>query len=228
MFSWPSCSSFSLAAEQDAPFMAMTEQVRLWLSQAHQANPANIEIAPLDPRLKVQSCDSTLKVDHPFASADTVRVKCVNPIWQLYLQVNLNAQAAQARKTETKVSMVVPKQLIPRGTPLKIDMLEVISAVPGPGNGLLLSSIKDVEFAEAARDLKAGEPLHSSDLKRATLVRMGQNVTMIIGEKNSFQVMIQLESLQDGRMGEQVRLKNPESGRQVAGVVVGPNQVKGL
>ena len=42
------------------------------------------------------------------------------------------------------------------------------------------------------------------------------------------QVAIQLEALQDGRMGEQVKLKNPDSGRQVAGVVVGPNQVKGL
>jgi flagella basal body P-ring formation protein FlgA len=92
----------------------------------------------------------------------------------------------------------------------------------------LLGSVKDVEYAEAIRDLKAGEPLRSSDLRRATLVRIGQQVTMIIGEKNSFQVAIQLEALQDGRMGEQVKLKNPDSGRQVAGVVVGPNQVKGL
>jgi len=53
-------------------------------------------------------------------------------------------------------------------------------------------------------------------------------VTMVVGEKSSFQVTILMEALQDGRMGEQVKLKNPESGRQVAGVVVGPNQVKGL
>jgi flagella basal body P-ring formation protein FlgA len=225
---WHFFGSPSWAAEQDASFTAMSEQVRQWLSQTHQTNPGNIDIAPLDSRIKVQPCTTGLKVDHPFASMDTVRVKCANPVWQLYLQVNLNAQAAQARKTDTKVAMVVPKQLIPRGTPLKPDLLEVISAVPGPGDGSLLSSLKDVEFAEAVRDLRSGEPLHSTDLRRATLVRMGQQVTMILGEKSSFQVMIQLEALQDGRFGEQVRLKNPESGRHVAGVVVGPNQVKGL
>ena len=37
-----------------------------------------------------------------------------------------------------------------------------------------------------------------------------------------------VEALQDGRMGEQVRLKNTESGRQISGVVVGPNLVRGL
>jgi len=39
---------------------------------------------------------------------------------------------------------------------------------------------------------------------------------------------VRAEALQDGRMGEQVKLKNPESGRQISGVVVGPNLVRGL
>jgi len=51
---------------------------------------------------------------------------------------------------------------------------------------------------------------------------------MVVGEQSSFLVRVRLEALQDGRMGEQVKLKNPESGRQVSGVVIGPNQVKGL
>jgi len=34
--------------------------------------------------------------------------------------------------------------------------------------------------------------------------------------------------LQDGRMGEQIKLKNPESGRILTGVVKGPNAVDGL
>ena len=227
-FFWHLCCGSAWALEPDLPLKAMTDQVRLWLSQSHQANPSSIEIAALDPRVKVQPCAMALKVDHPFASTDTVRVRCADPMWQLYLQVNLNAPAAQANKTQTQVSLVVPKQWVPRGTPLKPDMLEEVKGVPTAGDNLLLGSVKDVEYAEAIRDLKAGEPLRSSDLRRATLVRIGQQVTMIIGEKNSFQVAIQLEALQDGRMGEQVKLKNPDSGRQVAGVVVGPNQVKGL
>ena len=217
-----------LAAEPDLPAKAMTDQVRSWLAQTHQANPATIEIAPLDARIRIQSCSSPLVVDHPFASTDTVRVKCAHPNWQLYLQVSLNAQSTQAAKNNSKVNMVVARHLVPRGTILKPEMLQETTGIPSPGNGLLLSSVKDVEYAEATRDLRAGEPLQSTDLRRATLVRMGQQVTMVVGEKSSFQVTIMMEALQDGRMGEQVKLKNPESGRQVAGVVVGPNQVKGL
>jgi flagella basal body P-ring formation protein FlgA len=37
-----------------------------------------------------------------------------------------------------------------------------------------------------------------------------------------------MEAMQDGRMGEQVKLKNPDSGKQVSGVVTGPNAAKGL
>jgi len=76
--------------------------------------------------------------------------------------------------------------------------------------------------------LMAGSPIRASDLRRATLVRQGQLVSMAVGEKGSFQVMVRAEALQDGRMGEQVKLKNPESGRQISGVVVGPNLVRGL
>jgi flagella basal body P-ring formation protein FlgA len=60
------------------------------------------------------------------------------------------------------------------------------------------------------------------------LVKQGQSVTMTVGEKSGFLITVRVEALQDGRMGEQVRLKNTESGRQISGVVTGPNTVKGL
>jgi flagella basal body P-ring formation protein FlgA len=51
---------------------------------------------------------------------------------------------------------------------------------------------------------------------------------MTVGEKSGFLITVRVEALQDGRMGEQVRLKNTESGRQISGVVTGPSTVKGL
>jgi flagella basal body P-ring formation protein FlgA len=51
---------------------------------------------------------------------------------------------------------------------------------------------------------------------------------MAVGEKSSFQIFVRMEALQEGRFGEQVKLRNPESGRQVSGVVTGLNTVKGL
>jgi len=85
-----------------------------------------------------------------------------------------------------------------------------------------------VLHAEVVRDLMSGAPLRSSDIRRATMVRQGQLVTMVVGEKSTFQVVSRVEALQDGRMGEQVRLRNTESGRVISGIVSGPNLVKGL
>jgi flagella basal body P-ring formation protein FlgA len=88
--------------------------------------------------------------------------------------------------------------------------------------------MKDVEQAELTRDVMAGQALRSSDVKRAVLVKQGQTVTMAVGEKSTFQILVRMEALQEGRFGEQVKLRNPESGRQVSGVVTGLNTVKGL
>lgn len=220
------------AARANTPAQQLNDQVRQWLSKTHGVAPGGVEIAPLDPRLQVQACEKTLLVDHPFASRDTVRVRCAQPVWQLYLQVNLSAPAPAASKTAAPRMMVVPKRLVPRGTVLEPDMLEEV-AISGSNNGLnsdpgLLSSVQDVTYAEVVRDLMAGAPIRASDLRRATMVRQGQLVNMVIGEKTTFQVIVRAEALQDGRMGEQVKLKNTESGRQISGVVIGPNQVKGL
>jgi flagella basal body P-ring formation protein FlgA len=191
-----------------------------------------------------------LTVDHPFSSKDTVRVRCVDPVWQVYLQVSMpappplampnastassgkplvsgaaNAPAALAPIVRT---VVVPKRLIQRGTVIEAEMLEEVSKTGGNVDNSMLQSIKDALAAEAVRDLSAGQALRSSDIRRAILVKQGQLVTMNVGEKSGFLITVRVEALQDGRMGEQVRLKNTESGRQISGVVVGPNLVRGL
>ena len=225
-------AGLATAVRANTPTTQLHEQVRQWLSKTHGVNPAGVEIAPLDPRLQVQACDKPLAVDHPFASRDTVRVRCAQPVWQLYLQVNVSAPVATQAKAAAPRMMVVPKRLVPRGTVLEPEMLEEV-AISGSNSGLntdpgLLSSVQDVSYAEVVRDLMAGAPIRASDLRRATMVKQGQLVNMVIGEKTTFQVIVRAEALQDGRMGEQVKLKNTESGRQISGVVIGPNQVKGL
>lgn len=133
------------------------------------------------------------------------------------------ASAAPAVKT-----VVVPKRLIQRGTVIEADMLEEVSQAAGNVDNSMLQSLKDALTAEAVRDLSAGQALRSSDIRRAILVKQGQLVTMNVGDKSGFLITVRVEALQDGRMGEQVKLKNTESGRQISGVVVGPNLVKGL
>jgi flagella basal body P-ring formation protein FlgA len=158
------------------------------------------------------------------------------PVWQLYIRI-LAAGAAVAppklagAANMPPVKMVVAKQLLPRGTLLSAEMFEEVDApIPasGPMDPSQLTSAKDVVMAELVRDLPAGVPLKTHDIRRAVLVKMGQQVLMTVGNGTDFQIRVRVEALQDGRMGEQVKLKNAESGKSMSGIVTGPNAVKGL
>jgi flagella basal body P-ring formation protein FlgA len=124
--------------------------------------------------------------------------------------------------------VVVGKLLLRRGTVLTADMLQEIEA---PAQGLdpqVVSSIKDLENAEIVRDMPAGTPLRSHDVRRAVLVKQGQSVLLTVTQGNGFSITARVDALQDGKMGEQIRLKNPESGRILSGVVTGPSAAKGI
>ena len=80
---------------------------------------------------------------------------------------------------------------------------------------------------EMTRSIKAGEAIRSTDLRPALLVKKGEQVVFSIGRAAQFEVSIKLEALQDGRMGEHIRMRNNESGRTLSGVVTGIGAVTG-
>ena len=213
----------------------MLSQVRQWMAKGQNILPAQVEVLPLDARVMVQECALPLTIDLPFASRESVRVRCGQPIWQLYLRVQTTGVAPAPATTAsagaavpTERTTVVARQLIQRGTLLQPSMLEEVSR---PALGLdpqAVSSLKDLLYGEATRDLTAGQVLRSADIRRAVLVKQGQSALMSVGQDKGFQITVRVEALQDGRMGEQIRLKNPDSGRLLTGTVTGPNAVRGL
>ncbi len=241
----------ALAQSGSATSETMASQVREWLGQTHGVKAAEVVIAPLDARLQVQHCNKALQVDHPFSSKGTVRVRCAEPAWQLYLQVTLPVVVAQTPAPAPGApsnaapgavatgpgggataaparNVVVAKRLLQRGTLVQADMLEEKPAPSGPIDSSWLSTVKDAQQAELVRDVPAGQPMRSSDIRRAVLVKQGQSVMLTMGAGAGFQVTVSMEAMQDGRLGEQVRLKNPETGRLVTGVVTGANAAKGI
>jgi flagella basal body P-ring formation protein FlgA len=99
------------------------------------------------------------------------------------------------------------------------------------GKGLdsqVVTSLKDLENGEMVRDVPAGTPLRSYDVRRTVLVKQGQMILLSVGSPGGFAITARVEALQDGKMGDQVRLKNADSGRLLTGVVTGPNAARGL
>jgi len=226
-------------------------QVREWEAQNRHLPPEQIDIAALDPRVQVQTCPRELLMDHPFVSQETVRVRCPAegssksaqnrpPMWQLYLQIN-NVPSTVARVNQPVAApdkpaapapvprpVLIAKQTLTRGSRIDPAMLqEAMQPVVGADNQLLTNA-KDLELAEVTRDIAQGSLLHTYDVKRSVLVKQGQSALLSISTAGAFQVTVQAEAQQDGYLGDQIRLKNADSGRIFYGVVTGPNVLRGL
>ena len=215
-------------------------EVGRWVQQTQQLAPEQFGFAPMDSRVQLQTCDRPLVMDLPFASRETVRVRCLgNPIWQLYMRVVLkpgvSAAAVPAASgsnsavgAATKRKVVVASQLLRAGSMVEVMTLQEIEH---SGEGLdpqAVGSIKDVENSEMVRDVAAGVPLRSHDVRRAVLVKQGQLVVLTVTQSSGFSITARVEATQDGKIGDKIRLKNPESGRYITGVVTGPSAVRGL
>jgi len=259
---------FSSLAQTESPPPVQDKllaEVGQWVQQSYRLGAEQFSFAPMDARVQLQSCDRPLVIDSPFATRETVRVRCLGtPYWQLYLRLTLKpgvtigaapvtpASSASSASTPAKPAsaplviapviakapaasappalrkVVVGRQLLRAGTALSPEMLEE-QEIAAPGVDLqAVVSIKDLEYGEMVRDMQAGVPLRSHDVRRATLVKQGQAVILTIGQSGGFVISARVEALQDGKMGEQIRLKNPESGRIITGVVTGTGTARGF
>ena len=236
-----------LAAQPVANQARMLTEVGAWVQQTQGVTASQFSFAPMDSRVQTQICDRALVMDLPFTSRETVRVRCLGqPNWQLYLRVIFDPSAKPSSKPATETAaappaplaastpavamrrVVVARQLLRAGTLVTADLL---AEVDQPGAGLdaqVLRSIKEAENGEMVRELPAGVPLRSYDLRRAVLIKMGQIVVLTVGQGGGFSITARVEAMQEGRMGDQVRLKNLESGRILIGVVTGPSTARGL
>ena len=248
-------ATLSASAFAQAPADKLLAEVGQWVQQSQQLSANQFTFAPIDGRVQLQSCDRALVMDSPFAARETVRVRCLgNPAWQLYLRVLLKpgiapglvppagavggvgvgvgvgAQAVapgSATAAPTR-RVVLANDFLRAGSVLNASM---VREADYPAQGLdpqALASVKDIENAELIRDIQPGVPLRSYDVRRAVLVKQGQSVLLTVGQGSGFSITARVEALQDGKMGEQIRLKNPDSGRLLSGVVTGTNAARGL
>lgn len=82
--------------------------------------------------------------------------------------------------------------------------------------------------SEFIRNIRAGEPLKRSDLRPALLIRRGQTVAVSLATRSGIELSFRAEALHDARIGEQITLKNQESGRNIQGIVTGKGTARAL
>jgi flagella basal body P-ring formation protein FlgA len=131
--------------------------------------------------------------------------------------------------TGTKIKTVlVANQPLRRGTILQPSYFKLVEMNVSSTDNMVLSQFKEIENTELLHDMGAEQALRNYDIKPTLLVKRGQQVNFSIGEGRGFLITIKTEAQQDGSLGDQIKLKNVESGRLISGVITGLNEARAL
>ena len=123
--------------------------------------------------------------------------------------------------------VVVAKTTVVNGQIITSDLIETRLE---PIKALGASPIRDIGAVlglAASRTLRKGDKIKPSDLVVANLVKKNKKVRLKI-QRGIVHITLEAVALENGKMGEQVDLMNPESGRTIQGIVTGRNEARGL
>lgn len=231
-------SVVTLTHAQNAPvaasaWPALELGAKQWVVDSQKIDPAMVTILPMDSRIKIEACSQDIVFDQPFGNKQSVRARCAQPLWQHFVMVQvkntLGNQISQANNNGNVSRAVwVSTQSLKRGTVLQAGMFKQADMPVPAYENRLVGDEREMINMELQRDLPANTPLRLQDLKSSTMVKRGQQVLVAVGEGRGFLITVRAEAQQDGTLGDQIRLKNPESGRSLTAVVTGMNTARGL
>jgi flagella basal body P-ring formation protein FlgA len=214
----------------DTAFEVLQKQALQWAANHPTFQGKQVQVVPVDPRITVQSCQQNMQFEQPFPNQPAIRVRCAQPVWQLFVNLNTGQAITPVNRgtaaTPVLHKVLVSKELLKRGTVITPAMFSYAEMPAAGMENQIISDTKLVKNMELVRDLTPNTPLRSYDVKTAVLVKRGQEVQVTAGEGQGFSITMRAEALQDGGLGEQIRLKNVESGRSLYGVITGPNAAK--
>lgn len=206
-------SSVALAADAVQPL----DSIRVAAEHAARAaftplgGDLRIDEIEIDPRLRVAACLEPLqaRLDSPAATRSIVAVSCPHPVaWTLRIAV----------RAELWRAVVVNTRAIRRGAILAPDQIQMATReVLSLSRGYFGDS-KQVVGQQASRNLKADEIVHPGMIEAPRLIKRGDSV-VITADGGRIAVRTQGIALQDGSAGDSVQVRNPRSGRVIAGEV---------
>jgi flagellar basal body P-ring formation protein FlgA len=198
----------------------MTTHVERLKSRLGPKTRIEYTIGALDPRLALAPCSLPLVVETRDSPQPNTRlnlqISCQQTSnWSIYLPVEL----ALYRPAVIAVNALTHGNTV---GPADVRLVDInVSQV----NGQYLTSLDDAIGKDVKRSLVAGAPIVDQQLVPPLMVRRGEAV-LINANSNIVAVKVSGIALTDGRLGEQIRIKNQSSSRIVSARITGPGQAE--
>lgn len=192
-----------------------------WVNQELSKQPGRYEVrlSNLDPRLRLAACESPLFVEVQGAGElrgrVNLKVSCLDKNWFIYLSADIALY----------LKVVVAKTDLQRKTSLVSSMLDLAEVDVSRVRGDYFTQFAEVQGLLLRNRLRAGDVISSANLLASDAVNRGEQVS-IVATNGTLSVRMGGEALDSGKIGDQVRVRNQQSGRVVRALVVGRGKVE--
>jgi flagellar basal body P-ring formation protein FlgA len=237
----PAAASAVAPSANEVARDALQHAAQMWVLDFSPLGAEKPQVLLPERRIDIKAC-ANWQFDLPFGPGQGLRAKCAKPKQQIFLtleqrverpakspkQSPLAEQPAAVAQPEpvSRQTVVVAKQAIRPLQALSTTQFELLEKeVPAHISEPVLS-LQDLNHQQLTRPLKAGEILLQRDLRPAVLVKRGQVVTVSIQPGPGLTITARLEAQEDGRAGQSIRFKNPQSGRILNATVIGPGEAR--
>ena len=210
-----------LAQANDAYRAEIEGQVRTaaleLLASQHTDTEIDLSLNPINPALALAPCSFPLEIRFPYTSSQrlTARVSCAgSKPWSIFV----TARVALWKQ------IVVAAEPISRGTLIRVQQLTLGRADTSRRADEYFSRIDQVAGQRAKRTIGNQQPVMIRDLEPALLVSRGEQV-VLEASRGGVQIRVKALALEDGRKGDQIRVQNLQSKREVYAEVVDSGRV---
>jgi flagella basal body P-ring formation protein FlgA len=184
------------------------------------ASALTLQVAPLDPRLRVASCDRRLSAvvngNTSVRNQTTVGVRCEGTIrWTIYTSVSVQSQIRV---------LIARRALMRDAETTAADFRLEDRLVPGLASAYVCDPAA-LAGQRLGHPMAAGDPLTLETLTPANMIHRGQQVTLL-AHSGGFEVRMVGTALSDGHEAERIKVQNQSSQRVVEGIVRSANEVE--
>ena len=176
------------------------------------ANP-HIKGGNLDNRVRLSACPGPLIAEPAHQTFRggriTIKVSCETDIsWSIYVPLTVVSD----------VTVVKVNRTLPRGTILNKRDLQELLVRRAPGHLPIINHIEEAIGSALKRPINEGTELQHSMLEAPVIIKRGDQTVIEAGNER-FTVRMTGRALQNGAVGEQIRVQNMASKRTVQGQV---------
>ena len=177
----------------------------------------SITALPLDSRIKQRTCETPLELSaaNPISGnrQSTIKIKCLDKNnWQVFVHT---------RQVEL-IEIITASTGISKGQKITHHHLQKKKVAKHLTRSNQFKDVGALVGSRSKRNVRAGQPINYNYICN---VCKGDKVTILASFKG-MTIKTQGEALQDGRIGDNIRVKNTKSGKKIQAQVETSKQVK--